>query len=262
MRSFLENNPVFPSPEIEASVAVGMFTALIFRQPQHTMLPAWTQRVGHIVSSCPYLPTRFLVGLNLLLYYSWWTAEFGKGRHLIEMLKPLACKEDLPPLPQIAWHATEAVYYWIVAENAVALRAVEEGLRFAETSGVHLWDFMLLAQGIWARITANDLAGAEDLLDKLRNILDPQRYLDVVQYYMLAFCIAQQRGDNNLMMEYAMASHRASQQAKMPWAECQVLAVLALAHLLQGNTDLLKKMLCDFRNSAEGLTSPALRWMS
>ena len=113
------------------------------------MLPEWTQRVEHIIASCPDMSTRLLLGLNLLLYYSWWTAEFEKGRHLIEMLKPLASKEDLAPLPRIAWHATEAIYYWITAENAAALHAVGEGLKLAEASGVHLWDFMLLAQGVW-----------------------------------------------------------------------------------------------------------------
>ena len=141
------------------------------------------------------MSTRLFLGLNLLLYYSWWTAEFEKGRHLIGMPKPLASKEDLVPLPRIAWHATEAIYYWITAENAAALHAAEEGLKFAEASGVHLWDFMLLAQGVWATVTANDLAGAEAALVRLRSILDPQRHLDVIQYYTLAFCIAQQRND-------------------------------------------------------------------
>ena len=59
----------------------------------------------------------------------------------------------------------------ITAENAAALHAVEEGLKLAEASGVHLWDFMLLAQGVWARVTANDLAGAEAALVRLRSIL-------------------------------------------------------------------------------------------
>ena len=258
LERFMEKNPFFSSPEIEARIAAGMFTALIFRQPQHPMLPEWTQRVEHIIASCPDMSTRLLLGLNLLLYYSWWTAEFEKGRHLIEMLKPLASKEDLAPLPRIAWHATEAIYYWITAENAAALHAVEEGLKLAEASGVHLWDFMLLAQGVWARVTANDLAGAEAALVRLRSILDPQRHLDVIQYYTLAFCIAQQRNDTHLMMEYAMASHRASQQAKMPWAECQVLIVLFFAHMAQGSKGSLKEMLCDLRNTAEGLASPSL----
>ena len=55
-----------------------------------------------------------------------------------------------------------------------------------------------------------------------------------------------------------MASHRASQQAKMPWAECQVLIVLFFAHVAQGSKGSLKEMLCDLRNTAEGLASPSL----
>ena len=51
--------------------------------------------------------------------------------------------------------------YWITAENAAALPAVEEGLKLAEASGVHLWDFMLLLQDCMGQGNCKRPRGAE-----------------------------------------------------------------------------------------------------
>ncbi len=39
----------FPSVEIEARATSAIFTALVFRQPQHPELPHWTERVRDLV---------------------------------------------------------------------------------------------------------------------------------------------------------------------------------------------------------------------
>lgn len=225
----------FPSIEVEARVSIGMFLSLIYRQPQHPDLSMWTERVEHLVALSPDISVRFLIGVHLLLYYAWWSGEFAKGTNLINMLAPIARTSELSPLARIAWHATQAAYYWMTAENAASLQAVEEGLKIAEATGVHVWDFMLVAQGGWARITSNDFAGASASLKKLSEIIDQRRFLDVTHYHHQAFYEAYYRQDVVMMMEHAEASLSAVRKAGVPWAEGHVLGTVMLAELARGN---------------------------
>ena len=50
LSELLDADPVFPTPEIEARVAAGMFNILIWRQPRHPDLPAWEKKVMRIAS--------------------------------------------------------------------------------------------------------------------------------------------------------------------------------------------------------------------
>ncbi len=72
MEDLLRNHPVFPSPEIEAQVACGMFLALMYPQPDHPDLPSWERRVWKIMLMGADDRLRIKVGNHLLLYYTWW----------------------------------------------------------------------------------------------------------------------------------------------------------------------------------------------
>ncbi len=47
------DSPGFPSPEIAAQVACGMFMALMYRQPQNPQLPMWAEQVQTVVLHHP-----------------------------------------------------------------------------------------------------------------------------------------------------------------------------------------------------------------
>ena len=53
MRAFLQENPEFPSAEIESRVVLAMFCSLMYHQPQHPDLPVWAQRLGKIMQQLP-----------------------------------------------------------------------------------------------------------------------------------------------------------------------------------------------------------------
>jgi hypothetical protein len=126
---------------------------------------------------------RFVAGLHLLLYYAFWGAEFAKGANLIDMLTPIAHTTNLSPLPRVAWHATQAAYHWMVGDNEACLREAERGLEVSAETGVHLWDFMLRAQGVWGWLTAEDLDRAAAERETLHAQLDPLRYMDATHYH-------------------------------------------------------------------------------
>jgi DNA-binding SARP family transcriptional activator len=233
--TILAENPESLTPELEGRVALWMFLALTYRQPGNSQLRRWTLVVEQLVESCPDPSLRFVAGLHLLLYYAFWGAEFAKGASLIDMLTPIARATDLSPLPRVAWHATQAAYHWMVGENEACLREAERGLEVSAETGVHLWDFMLRAQGVWGWLTAENLDRAAAERETLHAQLDPLRYMDATHYHYQVAMAAWYQGEIPRMKKHAEAALRAVRKAGLPWAECLVLSGLATAHVESGD---------------------------
>ncbi|MBI5187422.1 MAG: hypothetical protein HZA01_17075 [Nitrospinae bacterium] len=76
LETIARKHPAFPSSDIEARVASGMFNALLWRQPLHPDLPMWAERLNRIVLGDADFSLRISLGNNLALYYG----GFREGR--------------------------------------------------------------------------------------------------------------------------------------------------------------------------------------
>ncbi len=226
-----------PSPEIQAKVTAGVFTALMYRQPQHPALPIWTERLHRLIEVSPDASSSMIMGNHLLLYYTWWSGDLAKGTNLVNMLEPLSRIPDLAPLSRIAWHAIKAAHCWMTADNTGCIQAVEEGLKIAEATGVHVWDFMLLAQGVWGVLTSGEIDRAPSMFKRMLLVMDNSRLLDVCHYRYQAFTEAMRRNDVSQMKEHAEAALRLAKEAGVIWAEGIVLPAVARAYIASGKQD-------------------------
>ncbi|MEK6677785.1 MAG: hypothetical protein AABY39_00050, partial [Nitrospirota bacterium] len=238
IEALLAKYPTLPSPEIEAKVTTGVFTALAYRQPQHPDLPVWAERLQRLIEINPDASSSMIMGNQLLLYYSWWNGDLVKGTNLVNILEPLSRLPDLAPISRITWQAIKAVYSWMAADDRGCIQAVEEGLRIAETTGVHILDFMLLAQGAWGVLTSGEPEKASLMFKQMLLIMDNSRLLDVCQYRYQAFIEAMHRNDIRQMEEHAEAALCLAREAGVIWAEGTVLPASAWVYFASGKHDM------------------------
>jgi ATP/maltotriose-dependent transcriptional regulator MalT/DNA-binding SARP family transcriptional activator len=228
----------FPSSEVEARVTFGIFTALMYRRPQHPDLPHWLDRVRTLMLNSPDTQLRMMIGHHLLLYFSWWAGDLHKAAMVINALRPLASSSDITPLTRIVYHSIEANYNWMTASGEACLKTVREGLETAHTAGVHLWDFMLFAQGVWGSLTEGDIAGAGRFLSGMAAALNPANGMNVCLYHDTAGIEALWRGDIPAALEHGRTALAQARKTGMPFAQamCHITTARALFEL--GRRDL------------------------
>ncbi len=185
MQKFLQKNPVFPSAEVEARITFAMFCSLMYRQPQHAELAVWAQRLDRMLPHVPDKNQRLAMATHYALYLAW-MGEFETLTALIERLKPSATPENIQPVYLIAWFQTEAMHYWLNADFEASQQAVQTGLKLADETGVHLWDFILQVQSAYLAMPSTDPDQWHNYLQTVRNIMDENGRLHQAHYYYLA----------------------------------------------------------------------------
>ncbi len=213
------NHPDFPSMDIELKTGTARLAILMYRRPQHPDLPAWAERIEAYLFEQVDPLLRMMAANYLVLYLTWWCGNLGKVAALLKRLETYAEAPGLAPLMRITWQCTCAIYFWMAGENDRCRAAVTRGLEVGRAHGLHMWDFMLLAQGTFAEVTDGNLAEARELLEQLRSRLPPGAHLLACQYHYLNFMEAVYREDRNAMLEHASAGLRYGQEAGVVWAE-------------------------------------------
>lgn len=231
----LARHPRLPSPEIEARVVAGIFTALMYRQPQRPDLPQWAQRVRSVVLNARDVRTRMILGNQLLHYYTSWLGDLANARLLIEAVRRPVNAADVGPLARIAWCAMEAGYHFYMMAHEECLRAVNDGLATAEQTGARFMNSLLLSQGMIGSLTAGDLTTAARLLQSAAAMMSSGRQLDRAHYHFLVFLDAFYRKDTQHALTSAREAVALGDAAGVPF--CQALYRLVLAHALYNRGD-------------------------
>ncbi len=245
-------------PAVDAQARVALFTAYMYRQPDHPQLPALAQQVHQIIERMPGDLLRLTAGSHLLLFYTWWQGDITRAGILVKLLRPLIQSSCISPLLQITWLAIQATYAWMAGNTDDCIASAERGLDIANRNGVHLWDFMLLAQASWAALTADHLSQARHYLERMAATVQPGRLLDLCHYHYQLFVEALHRGDTAAMDEHSTAALQLARDAGVPWAEGTVLPTCARAQAAKGDRPLAARLLAEANALAQHLHSDTI----
>lgn len=242
MERMLAADASFPSAEVAARVASGMFMALMYRRPDHPRMGQWTAQVRTLVLQGTDVRAQMLLGNQLLLYYTVWVGDLAAARLVLDAVRPPPDTADTVPLAFIAWCSMEAGYRWFIADYQECLRAVNTGLATAERSGVGLLSSLLVSQGVVGALTAGDFDTAERLLGVAAARSSSARLLDRAHYCYVVFLNALHRDITAGAIEYARQAVALSDEAGVPFA--QALYRLALAQALFDQGDRAQALAC------------------
>lgn len=190
--SHMQSGPSFSSPEVELRVSLSMTIALMIRQPWRSDLPQWLERALSLARQAPDINLRIRTLSSAVNYYAW-VGDFSKATSALEEIRGSASLPDVSPLTTITWLWLETAFS-ITSGASVdsALSQISRVLELAETTGVHVWDHMLFAMGVYVSLIQNDFATASHFLRKKESVLRDRQgngyshylYLSSWYYYL------------------------------------------------------------------------------
>jgi len=247
---------------VNARVSMAMFTALMYRQPDHKQIGYWEEKVREVIFNTPNLTQRLNLGSQLLLYYTVWTGELPKATVLRKVLFQSVDPDAMESLSKILWFSTEATYLWKTGDVSASIQAVKKGLQVSDDIDVHVFDVLLLASGIYSSCAQKKLDQAEKYLRQMESRLDPNRQVDVMHYYYLASGLAILRGELGMAREYAETAVIAGQKSGALYPETLALLVLALCMIRQGKLKEAGFHLSRIADLAEKIQSHSLSYLN
>lgn len=254
LKDLLTRYPKFPSEEIEIRVASAIFIALVYRQPQHSDIAAWAERMEKFLLKVPDINNKIVIGSYLNNYYLW-IGDYSKMSALNSLLRPLIRSSTVAPLTFNAWHVMDALYNCQMALTEEAFTAVEAGIERANNTGVHILDFWLFSQGASAALTSSNLSKATKYLERMADSLDHSHRFEVCYYYYLKSFEAYLQENLLSALELAEKSLHLSIEVGSPFNEA--LARLALTHIFSESKEHAKaeEQLAQVHNIGSGIKS-------
>jgi LuxR family maltose regulon positive regulatory protein len=234
--ALLDQHPEFPSAEVEARFACGMFCALMYRQPHHPGLPAWAERACAIATGGADPALRATVASHLVWYYSWWVGDEPKGESLLAGVRDSIHSGNASPFVELASYVAESAYQ-MTGGQAECQKQVEAGLQVADRTGIHLFDFSLSLSGCWGALSAGDLDCADQHLRRMSPIVNTTRTTDIAIYHFTVgwMCMYQRRFD--LALQEMQMALDLSRTAGMPLGISTFLLVVGEALIELGRYD-------------------------
>ena len=253
--------PSFPTPDIESRVASTMFCALLLRQPQHPDIELWTARAHTVALRSSDVHLRILTGFHLSTYYLW-VGDLAKAAALAVPIREVVQSQEVAQHTRLMWAVADACLEWHIASHESCLKIVSEGLEMASKSGIRMWDYQLLGQGVYGAMVAGDLVGARGFLQKMASALEGSRHLDASHYHFLTAWKALLRKNIPLAFHHVQESLRLAIECGTPFP--QGLNHLAMAQVLheQGDHELAAGHLAKGRSIGRQMKSAMLEYMS
>ena len=251
----------FPSREVEARVTLAMFTALVFRRPDHPDLPAWLDRVLRLAESATD-PQLHVLSLFTAAFYLLWVGRVAEVGVLVERLNQSA--RHLQGVPVLTLHCkvVAATHAWFTAAFDSAFQTVDDGLAMAEETGAHLWDHRLLSQGVYAALSQGDLEKARTYLARMSALTQPGHRLDQSHDHYQRACEALLRADCPAALEQARSAARLAAEMGTPFPEA--LCRLGIAQILHamGKHDDAHADMAQSRRIARAMNSDYLEFVA
>ena len=175
----------FPSKEIEAQVTCSIIRGLSLRRPPYASMESWADRAFNTSQTCPDMKLKIQCLINLACY--WYSgAEFQKLELILDSIRDLLHRPDIPPLLRLIASWVEAAHANITSMYDRCLKVVSYGLELANATGIHVMDYLLMGHGALSSLKTGDLATVKKYLRKMASSLNSEKPWGASFYHYVA----------------------------------------------------------------------------
>ena len=180
--------------EAQARLAVCLFMAVVFRQPHNPRIGEWAERALALCRGLPDAQLRLSAQLLLAINLNY-TGQFARALEFLRAMRAQAEAPGAQPLERTTLKAVESMYFMLNADAQRCVKAVFDGLEIGEQTGVTLWSYHLLSNGVAGALGVGDLDTADELLERMQDYAAQARRLDRSGYHHYRAWHAMLRGD-------------------------------------------------------------------
>lgn len=229
VEQLLKAYPNFPTKEYGARTTYIMYLGLVLRQTFHKDIEVWAERTYNIMRVSKNQTARIQSAINLVSGIVW-TGRFARALEIIETIRVETSKPNVSPVTLTQLRHMESMYYMVAGEYGPCLETVRDGIKIANSSGVHIWTNSLLINGAGGALGAGDLTTAQELLDQLDRQAMSRRNFDSCMFHYFSAWLAMLKNDLRDAYNHQLSALR--EATEMGLAFVQVLCQLGLAQLL------------------------------
>ena len=176
---------VYPSAAVEARVSFSMAAALMIHRPAHPRVRWWWERALTLQRDAGDVSLA-LQSLSVAAGYYFMLGDIAGRKSVVRDIHALARMPQASPLAQLTWKWLEAaIGIWALMTPDQALGKIMEALAYAEATGVHVWDHMLFALGVYGSLMKDDLERGREFIGNLERTLAPSRRHGYCHYHYL-----------------------------------------------------------------------------
>jgi len=181
----LPENPETSLPqEVWSRVVTSMFSALTNRYPDHPEIDAWAERAVSL-GRAPGSPLNKAIILFHLEHWYMIRGDYGQSTLALQLLQHLAKPKESLPLVILLVRMTETFHLQMEGEHEKCLRAVSDGLKTSEHSGIFSQYSHLMGHGAMSCLNIGDLETAQGMLEKMGSSLERFSLMDIGYYHFI-----------------------------------------------------------------------------
>ncbi|WP_167496324.1 hypothetical protein [Desulfopila sp. IMCC35006] len=212
-------------PDLAGRFCSGMLMALLLRDQGHPDLEKYQNKCEALLKDCRDLQVTCNILKNLFWSYHW-IGQIDKAQLAVAKLEALQNVEDLPPMARITLSGIFTLAGVIAGDHPQCLSKARETLALADSTGIHVYDFMMYAYISYTMLGTGELGPIQATLDKMKETLMPFAVWDQGHYHFLQAWYQMQAG--NLLQ----AKSEMTTAAKMIEG-CENPFTIALSRILQ-----------------------------
>ncbi len=208
--------PAFPSIEIEARVVNGIISALMYRQPYHKSLTKWVLR-GEKIFKASSNPDIKLIMTGMLLPYCSWIGDLPLFKYILHTCRSLLMPSDFFTFTSLKLQLAEAHLGWLTAEWETCDSAIDQAIKIAKRSGIHLMDFEILSARVYRSASSSDDKIMESSYRIVEQHINHLSVFDQTHIHYQAGWVAFLKGNIDLSYHHIEEALRLSDQLGSPF---------------------------------------------
>jgi len=225
-----------PAP-VAARLSLALFLALMYRHPGDDRLESLAENAWELFRSIDDEQLRLFIGSHLLLYFTWWAADFSAAEAMEEELAAWSAESDADPRIKLMHLAARSGSKWMLADGVGAMEAADAGLALAQREGVHVWDVFIASQGALAALAENLPDRALGYIEGVRLAVQPCRHVDTAWYRYLEAQYAEAQGNTSEAIARLRGVKREVELAGIPFFTTAVYNALGRLLERMGETE-------------------------
>ena len=204
--------------------------AFTYRQPHHPGAQRWMKRAEKLVDLLADYDQKALL-LARMMHFIMWVSDVPRCLRLLDELTSITRSNRSSPLTLLFTKVMVINLLWVYrGDGEGSLRVLRETLQLVEEAGINVFGTSMYAQGVYAALTAGDLAAAQEFFDKSRRQLNPARNLDYGHHFYLAAWLELLRGNVREAYENIQQAFATAVKGGAPFP--LALNHIALSHVL------------------------------
>ncbi|MGA6927427.1 MAG: hypothetical protein WBY88_17195, partial [Desulfosarcina sp.] len=183
--------PEDAEPDIRGRFAGSFLLALSLRNLGHPHFFRVQALCENLLQRCTDKQVLDILGSLLGMSYLW-MGQMNCLGVLLKHAKPMMMHPDAPPVTRVNFLTVSSIFQVMTGNWAGARRTIEQTLELSERTGIHGYDFVVLAYGAYIGLLTGNRRLVKGYVDRLERLLSPRSAWDSGNYHYIVAAAALQ----------------------------------------------------------------------